>query len=261
VDWSLGRYEQIAGQLLPAAEAVVERAAPDRDERVVDVGCGTGNAALLAAERGARVTGIDPAERLLDVARTQALARGLELELIRGEAAALPLVDASADVVLSVFGVIFAPDASAAAAEMARVTAPAGRIVLCAWIPEGPLTELARLRGEAIAAATGAGAGAAPFPWHDGEALTRVFAPHGFSVSTHEQRLEFTAASARAFGDSELRDHPTWVAAHAALEPAGRYQAIRDRALQLLQDANEDPGAFRLTSRYVVAAATRHAQA
>ena len=68
-DWGLGRYEDTAAQLEPAARAVVERAAPAAGEHVVDVGCGTGNAALLAAERGARVTGVDPAPRLLDVAR------------------------------------------------------------------------------------------------------------------------------------------------------------------------------------------------
>ena len=177
--------------------------------------------------------------------------------MIRGEAGALPLNDASADVVLSVFGVIFAPDAAAVAAEMARVTAPGGRIVLCAWIPEGTLTEVARVRREALAAAT---AGPAPFPWHDGEALTQMFAPHGFSVSTHEQRLAFTAASSRAFGDSEFRDHPLWITARAVLEPAGRIQAVRDRELRMLEAGNEDPSAFRLTSRYVVAAATRPAR-
>ena len=64
VDWSVGHHEETASQLLPAAELLVEEAAPLAGERVVDVGCGTGNAALLAAARGARVTGVDPALRL-----------------------------------------------------------------------------------------------------------------------------------------------------------------------------------------------------
>lgn len=75
LDWSLGNYEHTAAQLLPAARVVVDRAAPAAGERVADVGCGTGNAALLAAARGARVTGVDPAPRLLEVAREQAAAR------------------------------------------------------------------------------------------------------------------------------------------------------------------------------------------
>src|SRR5689334_10537672 len=105
-DWSAGRYERTAGQLLSAARVVVERAAVAPGERVVDVGCGTGNAALLAAERGARVTGVDPAVRLLGVAREQAAARGLVADFAEGDAAHLPLGDGEAQAVLSVFGVI-----------------------------------------------------------------------------------------------------------------------------------------------------------
>jgi len=124
LDWSLGRYERIAEQFLPAARVLVESAAPGPGERVVDVGCGTGNAALLAAALGARVIGVDPASRLLEVAREDAAARGLDAEFAVGDAAELPLDDGSADLVVSVFGVIFAPDAAAAVAELARVTPP-----------------------------------------------------------------------------------------------------------------------------------------
>ena len=151
LDWSLGRYERTAEQLLPAARLVVERAAPRVGERVVDVGCGSGNAALLAAERGARVTGVDPAARLLDVAREEAAARGLDADFALAEAAALPLADGEADVVLSVFGLIFAPDPQAAAAELDRVTAPSGRIVLSAWIPGGGMSDAIRVSREAVA--------------------------------------------------------------------------------------------------------------
>jgi ubiquinone/menaquinone biosynthesis C-methylase UbiE len=109
LDWGLGNYEQTAAQLLPAARVVVDRAAPTPDERVVDVGCGTGNAALLAAARGARAIGVDPATRLLEVARDAAAARGLNATFALGDAESLPVDDRAADVVLSVFGVIFAP--------------------------------------------------------------------------------------------------------------------------------------------------------
>jgi ubiquinone/menaquinone biosynthesis C-methylase UbiE len=130
--WDLGSYERIAAGLMPAATAVVEHAAPGAGDRVLDLGCGTGNAALLAAERGATVTGVDPAERLLAIARAQAAARDLPATFIRGEAAAIPLPAAAIDIALSVFGVIFAPDAVAAVTELARVTAPSGRIAICA---------------------------------------------------------------------------------------------------------------------------------
>jgi ubiquinone/menaquinone biosynthesis C-methylase UbiE len=139
MEWSLGRYEQIAVGLLPAASVAIEQAAPRPEERALDVGCGTGNAALLLAERGATATGVDPARRLLEVARGEAEARGLDIGFVSGEAEALPFADAAADIVVSVFGVIYAADPAAAAAEMVRVLAPRGRIVLSAWLPTGPV--------------------------------------------------------------------------------------------------------------------------
>jgi SAM-dependent methyltransferase len=241
---------------LPAARAVVERGALRPGERVLDVGCGTGNAALLAADGGARVTAIDPAERLLAVARTAAASRGLEVAFVRGEAGALPCADATADAVLSVFGVIFAPDASSVAAEMARVAAPHGRLVFSAWIPGGPIADVMKVRRDAMAAATGA-AGAPPFPWYDRDALARLLNPYGFAISVHEYGLAFTASSPLEFVQSDLRDHPLWIACRAVLEPRGEWQSVWQRTLDTMVAANEDPSKFRVTSRYVVAIARR----
>jgi SAM-dependent methyltransferase len=256
-DWSAGRYEQSAARLLDAARIVVERAAPGPGEHVVDVGCGTGNATLLAAARGARATGVDPAQRLLAVARERAAAHGLAATFAAGDAAALPLADGAAGAVLSVFGVIFAPDAGAAAREMARVTAPGGRIVLSAWMPEGAIGAAARMLREATRRALGAPAGPPPFAWHDRDALARLLGPHGFAVALTEERLAFTDRSAGDYADGEFARHPPWIAARAVLEARGEAQAVRDRAVAILDAANEDPGAFRVTSRYVVATARR----
>lgn len=252
VDWSAGNYERTAAQLLPAARVCIDRAAPLAGERVIDVGCGTGNAALLAAGRGARVTGLDPAERLLEVARERAREQHLQVDFISGEAALLPAPDGSFDIVVSVFGVIFDPDPAAAASEMARVTAPAGRIVACAWVPAGALFEVMRARRQAVASAADV-SGPPPFAWHDADALDGLFSKLGLSVEVREERLAFTAGSAREFAESEFRDHPLWVTGRAVLEPRGQMQDVRDRALEIYQSANEDPDGFRVTSRYVVA--------
>src|SRR5271169_5615775 len=150
MDWDLGRYEYIAAQLLPSAEVVVDRLAPRSGEHVVDLGCGTGNAAILVADRGARTTGVDPSPRLLEVARRGASARGLDVDFVPGDAETLPFPDGSVDAIVSVFGLIFAPSASAATDEMMRVLAPDGRIVFSAWLPGGAIAEQARLRREAI---------------------------------------------------------------------------------------------------------------
>src|SRR3954452_2030873 len=105
MEWGLGNYERIALQLLPASDVVIDVADPTDGETVIDVGCGTGNAALLAAERGARVIGVDPAERLLEVAATAAEDRDLDAEFVIGVAASMPVSNAEADAIVSVFGV------------------------------------------------------------------------------------------------------------------------------------------------------------
>lgn len=257
VDWGLGHYEHTAAQLLPAARVVVDRAAPAAGERVVDVGCGTGNAALLAAARGALVTGVDPSRRLLEIAREQAAVEGLEATFVLGDAAALPIEDASVDLVLSVFGVIFAPNAPAAAAEMARVSAPAGRIVLSAWIPEGAIHEAVRVAQDAVRQAVGAPPGPPPFAWHDRALLAELFAPYGFEITVKEERHPFTADSPREYLDAESANHPLAVAGRAVLEQRGDSQALRDKMLSIYEAANEDPNGFRVTSRYIVATARR----
>ena len=78
-------------------------------------------------------------------------------------------------------------------------------------------------------------------------------------MAVAEERLAFAAGSARDFVDAEFADHPPWVAARAVLAPRGEADAVRDRALAILDAANEDPGGFRVTSRYVVATARRAA--
>jgi SAM-dependent methyltransferase len=256
VDWGIGRYEHTAAQLMPAARVVVDHAELVEGEHVVDIGCGTGNAALMAAVRGARVTGVDPATRLLDVARDHASVQGLYATFVAGSADALPIDDGAADVAISVFGVVFAPDAVAAAAEMARVTAPDGRIVFSAWIPEGPISESGRVAAEAIHRALDAPA-RQPFAWHNRGALAGLFETHGFEVEIAEKTHTFTASSPAAYIAWEFESHPLWIAGRALLEPRGEADDVRARALEILEAGNEDPAGFRVTSRYIVAMARR----
>lgn len=259
LDWGLGRYESTAEQLLPAARVVIDSAALRPGERVVDLGCGTGNAALLAAACGARVTGVDPAARLLDVARGRAASEGAKITFLSGEAASIPVGDGDADVIVSVFGVIFAPDAVAAAAEMSRVVTAEGRIIVSAWIPQGTMFEFTAAAGEAVRQALGAPPPPQPFAWHDRDALSALLAPYGFAVDVEEHSLSFTDTSPAAYLDGESRDHPMAVAGLAVVERVGQAEVLRDRLLRILVAGNEDPGAFRTTSRYVVATARRQA--
>ena len=252
VDWGLGTYERIAEELLPAAEVVVAEAGLSGGETVLDVGCGTGNAALLAAEAGAHVIGVDPSARLIEVAAAEAEKRDLDAEFVLGEAASLPVAAAEADVVLSVFGVIFAPDAKAAAAEMTRVTKSDGRFLITAWIPEGPVSSGVRMIRETMAEVTGQ-QGDPPFPWHDEPALIDLFEPFGRRPRVSERTIEFTAESPQHWVESQEKDHPMSAAARPLLEHAGRGEELQQRLIEHYQSVNEDPDAFRVTSRYVVA--------
>ena len=252
-DWGVGRYETTAARLLPVAREVVRRAAIGAGERVVDLGCGTGNVALLAAEHTADVVGVDPAARLLDVARERAAELGAGVEFRAGAAAAIPCADASADVLLSVFAVIFAPDPSSSAAEMARVLAPGGRILLSVWPPRGALQEVNGIAAATVRAALGAPAGPPPFDWHDGTALSALFAPHGLRVELAAQSVVFTAPSVDDYLDEQVTTHPMAISAFAVLARHGRAEELRGRLREILDVANEDPAAFRLTCPYTVA--------
>ena len=243
----------IAEQLHPAAEVVVAAAAPTEGDRVLDLGCGTGNAALLAAERGASVIGVDPAQRLLDVAVAEATKRGLDARFVLGDAADIPIEDESIDVLVSVFGVIFASDAEAAAAEIDRVTAPGGRAVLSAWIPEGTMFRAVRLMRGTVMEALGEPPPPPPFAWHEESALEELFGPRGFSVSVESHDLPFLSSSPEAFVQTEEESHPLVVRARPTLLEAGVAEQLREGMREIYAEGNEDPSAFRVTSRYVVA--------
>ena len=256
-DWGAGHYEDTAAQLEPAAWVVVDRAGPGAGEHVVDVGCGTGNAALLAAERGARVTGIDPAPRLLEVARAAAAARGLDATFALGDAAALPLEDGEADVVLSVFGAdLRLRPARRRSGDGARVRARRpDRLQREDPVGGGPTA--ARAAGEAVRNALGAPAPPPPFRWHESAPRSPSCSPRTASRSPSRRRTSPSAPSPRAYLDEQAR-HPLAVAGQAVLGPRGEGEALAERMLAIYEAANEDPDVFRVTSHYVVATARRH---
>lgn len=253
-DWSHGAYERTADQLLPAAGVLVARASPGPEERVLDVGCGTGSVALLAAARGARVIAIDPAARLLEVGREDAARRRLDVTFASGDAAGLPIGDGEADVVLSSFGLIFADDPGAAAAELARVRSPQGRILFTAWSPDNMLDRAFGPLGAAITRALGDRGVVMPerFAWHDVTALTALFARFGLTPRVEHHELVLTAPSVESYVGEYIETHPLWVSAEPLLEATGERGAIRADIVDAMAAANEDPAAFSITSRYVV---------
>ncbi len=250
-DWSGAHYETFAAELAPAAERLVDRAAPAQGDRVLDLATGTGNTALAAARRGALVTGVDYAPRLLEVARSRALAEGLELELLRGDLHRPPVPQGFYDLALSSFGVTFASDPPRALGAIARALAPGGRALLTAWLPQGPIDAILGMFAEAVAAATGRPA-PTRFPWHDPDALAGVEQIRGAEVRPYEEQLRITASSPEQYLELGERDHPLSADRREPLERAGTYVATCERALAVLRDANEDPGGFVVHSPYRV---------
>jgi SAM-dependent methyltransferase len=135
--WSTGDFHQIARQNVAMAEVLCHSADLRAGERVLDVACGSGTAALVASRRYCDVTGIDYVPELIARAEQRAAADGLEAVFRVGDAQDLPFSDGSFDSVLSVYGVHFAPDQEKAASEMLRVCRPGGRIALASPVPEG----------------------------------------------------------------------------------------------------------------------------
>jgi SAM-dependent methyltransferase len=148
--WASGDYSAVAARIHPMAELLVQAVDLPAGARVLDVACGSGNAALAAARCGCRVTGIDYVPGLLERARARSVAEGLPIELDQGDAEALPYLDGSFDAVLSVVGVMFAPDQERAAAELVRVCRPDGRIGLAAWTPDGFIGQMFRTVGRHV---------------------------------------------------------------------------------------------------------------
>jgi SAM-dependent methyltransferase len=252
VDWDAGSYEDTAGlELAPVAAAVVSQAALAAGDNVLDLACGSGNAALLAAAKGARVTGIDRAERLLEVARRRARADGLDATFLTGDVLTLPVANASADVVLSVFGVIFASDPAAALREIARVLRPGGRALVSAWMPTGPINDMLAAVGRVVGRITGESP-PVRFAWSVAETVGPVASGPGLMLrSTTPGTLAIRAASPEAYVIGSER-HPMALAAAPVVDGAGAREELRAAMAEVLVAANEDPGGFLVHTPYVV---------
>jgi SAM-dependent methyltransferase len=135
--WMSGDFGQIAAYSAAEAANFIARLGIQPGSKVLDIACGTGNTAIPAARTGASVTGVDIATNLLGQARKRAAAERLEIGFDEGDAEELPYDNGSFDVVLSMFGAMFAPRPEKVTAELIRVCRPGGVIAMANWTPEG----------------------------------------------------------------------------------------------------------------------------
>lgn len=195
--WASGDFAVIGTTLQIVGELLCEVVDIRSTERVLDVAAGNGNATLAAARHFASVTSTDYVPALLERGQERARAEGLEVTFETADAEALPYADASFDVVLSTFGVMFAPDHDKSSAEILRVCRPGGRIGLASWTPQGFLGGLFRTVGKHVPPPAGV---RSPLLWGTPDHLQRLFA-NATSVAHATRTFAFRYRSPEHFVD------------------------------------------------------------
>ncbi len=232
--WAAGEWDDFAKLIAPVGQLVLERAEIEPGLSVLDVGTGSGgNIAIPAARSGAKVVGVDVTPELLVTAAQHALAASVEIEWIEADAQELPFADASFDRVISTFGAMFAPDHTRAAAELVRVCAPGGRILMTTWVNDGFVGELFRLSGAFM---TPPAAGVEPPTLWGAEAhVDEVFRAAGASPSVAGETVDFEFASVEQAVRAYADDFGPFVIARRVLEPQGRWEEFVDAFADLVR--------------------------
>jgi len=226
MDWDRGSYEETGQELLPAAEHVVQQAGIEEGQEVLDLGTGSGNAAAIAAQLGAKITAVDPSPRLLEVARN----RVGEGDFQVATAEDLPFEDQSFDRILSLFAVIFSEAPQKAAQEITRTLKPDGRALITAWEPKGALNDALGILGAATAKA--ANTNSERFRWGDPDTVAALF--DNADVQVERAQLRFSAPSAEAYISRFETSHPAGLLFKDVLTRAGTYAEVREQARSAL---------------------------
>lgn len=235
--WAAGDYPAIARrQLWPVGERIVKRAGVTAGDDVLDVACGTGNAAIRAAQAGGRVVGVDLTPELFTAGQALALDAGVDIEWLEGDAEDLPVDDESFDVVVSVFGCMFAPRHQVAAAELARALRPGGRLCISAWTPEGVMGTFFRTLGGYLPPPPPFAE--PPLLWGSEDHVRELFAGTGIELEFVRETLD----SPRFDSIDDEIDFATtkfgpMLMARRLLEPEGRWDSL----LHDLRTLYEDP--------------------
>ena len=237
--WASGDFAVIGTTLQIVGETLAEAAGVRAGEQVLDVAAGNGNATLAAARRFAQVTSTDYVDGLLDKGRERARAEGLAARFQHADVEQLPFEAASFDVVLSTFGVMFAPDHERSAREMLRVLKPGGRIGLANWTPQGFIGRLFKVIGAHVPPPAGL---LSPALWGTEAHLGELFDPRAAEIRCKRRLFNFRYRSA-AHWVQVFRDFygPTHKA-FAALDASGQ-QALERDITALLNELNVDGSA------------------
>lgn len=253
--WASGDYVAVGTRIQIISEALCDAADLRAGSRVLDVAGGSGSTALAAARNGARVVSLDYVPALLERARRRAEAEDLEIELVEGDAQALPFPDADFDAVVSAVGVMFAPDQRRAAKELLRVTRPGGTIALASWTPEGFIGGLLRTVGAHVPPPPGL---TPPTMWGSEEHVRGLLGDGVESMRATRRDYTFRFLSPEDF-TGFFRDYygPT-LKAFEALDEAGQ-DALAAEIGDLVRrfDRRGGDGPVAITGEYLEVVATR----
>jgi ubiquinone/menaquinone biosynthesis C-methylase UbiE len=244
--WASGDFAVIGTTLQLVGETLCEAVDLEAGSRVLDVACGNGNAALAAARRFCDVTGLDYVPELLLNAASRARAERLEIAWVEGDAEKLPFAEASFDVALSTYGIMFAPDQQQAANEILRVVRPGGKIGFANWTPEGFIGQLLQTVGRHVPPPPGA---ASPIYWGNQARLDELFRA-ARSVRATRRDFLFRYRSTEHFIDIFRRFYGPTFKAFGALDAAGQARLSADIA-ELAAKFNRSPRSFVVPGEYL----------
>jgi len=251
--WSSGDYALIGTTLQIVGEMLCEAVDLRSNQRVLDVAAGNGNATLAAARRFADVLSTDYVGALLDRGRERAAADRLPVTFREADAEALPFADASFDVVLSTFGVMFTPNQEQAASELARVCRPGGKIGLANWTPEGFIGGVFKTIGKYVPPAPGV---KSPALWGTKAHLDALFGSKG-TVAAERRNFVFRYKSPQHWIEIFRGYYGPVVKTFAAIDPEAR-AALEADLYALLDKFNvADDGTLVLPSEYLEVVITR----
>ena len=252
--WASGDYAVIGTTLQLVGEQLAEACDIRWDEQVLDVAAGNGNATLAAARRGAQVTSTDYVASLLERGAERARAEHLDVKFQAADAEALPFADASFDVVLSTFGVMFAPDHAKSAAEMARVCRSGGRIGLANWTPDSLVGKIFKTLGRQLPPPPGV---QSPALWGTESHLHSLLGEAAVAVHVTPRIFNFRYRSAAHFIDVFRTWYGPVHKAFAAL-PAEKAAVLEQDLTDLLNGLNvAGKGTLVVPSEYLEVVVTR----
>ncbi|MCU0494329.1 MAG: class I SAM-dependent methyltransferase [Chloroflexaceae bacterium] len=252
--WSSGDFAVIGTTLDITGELLCEAANVRPGQRVLDVAAGNGNASLAAAHRWAEVTSTDYVPMLLERGRTRAEAERLPIVFQEADAEQLPFADASFDVVLSTFGVMFTPNQEQAAAELLRVCRPGGTIGLANWTPESFIGQVFRTIGKYIPPAPGV---KSPALWGTGQRLRELFGAGISDMTINRRFFTFRYHSSQHWLEVFRTYYGPTLKAFAALDETGQASLAHD-VIELLERFNQGGSAtLAVPSEYLEVVAVR----